>query len=346
MRQRSPARTPTVGWLPARPVRRLPSVQARSDPAPNRPPWARTARVASSLSPSRAGRTSVSRQTRSGPMDQHDHRRVARRLQPLQPPGPSFSGLVRTGRPTTSRPGTPGERRARTAARQRADPEQRLAQDSGLTRTAPLAQDSAPWLQPGRSRETAGLRLTSRSSLDRQAASTAAGSTGRLRWTGGLSSTAAGVTRTPSSSRARAPPTARPRPAPGRFSHAPPSGTPAWARVPGPPAETLLQRAPRLVGPPSRHPLGFAPWAQGVPCPRTSRPQRGAPAFRRPESRDGPQPRTSGAQGGTSGKAQRAAAAGMTGLRRRRRPPGRCTRRRRPPAPGSRWQGERSWPRS
>ena len=88
--------------------------------------------------------------------------------------------------------------------------------------------------------------------------------------------------------------------APGGFSQAPPSRTSGFSRVPGPPAE--FSPAPRPAGLPSATPpSGFAASASGGALPQRGGPQRGAPAFRRPESPGGPQPRTGGTQGGTSG---------------------------------------------
>jgi hypothetical protein len=86
----------------------------------------------------------------------------------------------------------------------------------------------------------------------------------------------------------------------GGFSQAPPSGTSGFSRVHGPPTE--FSPAPRPAGLPSATPpSGFAASTSGGALPQRGGPQRGAPAFRRPESPGGPQPRTSGTQGGTSG---------------------------------------------
>ena len=151
--------------------------------------------------------------------------------------------------------------------------------------------------------------------------------------------------------------------APGGFSQAPPSGTSGFPRVPGPPAE--FSPAPRPTSLPSATPpSGFAPSTSGGALPpQRGGSQRGAPAFRRPESPGGPQPRaqrsagrdqrSAGRDQRSAGRDQRSAGRsaergrppGMTGLRRRRRPPGRSIRRRRPRRPEAA-QGGRSWPPS
>ncbi|MGO9780961.1 MAG: helix-turn-helix domain-containing protein [Streptosporangiaceae bacterium] len=98
----------------------------------------------------------------------------------------------------------------------------------------------------------------------------------------------------------QAAPSAPVSPGPGGFSQAPPSGASGFSRVPGPPAE--FSPAPRPAGLSSAAPpSGFAPPASEGALPQRGGSQRGAPAFRHPESPGDPQPRASGAEGGSSG---------------------------------------------